>query len=340
MTEFAIETNRLRKTYRSKVAVADLSLQVPRGEVFGFLGPNGAGKSSSVKMLLGLVKPSAGVARVLGQPPGHTATKKRVGFLPEHFRFHEWLPAAELLDFHGRLYGMEATRRKRRIAEVLEQVGLAEQARRPLSTFSKGMLQRIGLAQALLNEPELIFLDEPTSGLDPFGVRLVRQIIHDLKARGTTIFLNSHLLGEVEITCDRVSFIKEGVVLRTVAMHELATSQLRVELRVDAVSSELLSAVEMLAQDWHFLDEEETLPAKKVSIGSAGFSPNGRSTAALQTAVASPTRLELVLDNEDKLPEIAQRVLDCGAKLYALTPRRVSLEQLFLEIVGKEDSGQ
>src|SRR5262245_2835790 len=140
MTDLVIETSGLRKVYGSKVAVADLTLQVPRGEVFGFLGPNGAGKSTSVKMLLGLVAPTGGGARVLGHAPGHPATMARVGFLPEHFRFHEWLQASELLDLHGRLYSMDTTRRRKRIPELLEQVGLAEHARRPIAGFSKGML--------------------------------------------------------------------------------------------------------------------------------------------------------------------------------------------------------
>src|SRR5512144_362481 len=183
MNDLVIETNELRKVYGRKVAVADLTLQVPRGEVFGFLGPNGAGKSTSVKMLLGLVAPGGGSARVLGRAPGDAATMARVGFLPEHFRFHEWLRAAELLDLHGRLYGMDATARARRIPEVLELVGLAEHARRPVAGFSKGMLQRSGLAQALLNDPELVCLDEPTSALDPCGRMLVRGLLRDLKAR-------------------------------------------------------------------------------------------------------------------------------------------------------------
>src|SRR3712207_2621347 len=234
-----IETAGLRKTYGGKVAVADLTLSVPEGEVFGFLGPNGAGKSTSVKMLLGLVAPSGGAAQVLGHPPGHTATMARVGFLPEHFRYHEWLQAAELLDLHGRLYGMDAAARRRRVPELLELVGLQDHARRPIGGFSKGMLQRIGLAQALLNEPALVFLDEPTSALDPFGRMLVRGIIRDLKARGTTVFLNSHLLGEVEATCDRVSFIKGGRVIRTLMLGALDEGHIQVELRVDLVTPAL-----------------------------------------------------------------------------------------------------
>src|SRR5215469_10861340 len=162
VTELAIETTGLRKEYGAKVAVADLTLGVPRGEVFGFLGPNGAGKSTSIKMLLGLVRATGGTARVLGRPPGDTPTLGRIGFLPEHFRFHEWLTATELLQLHGRLYRMDAGQLRRRIDETLEMVGLTEHASRALSGFSKGMLQRVGLAQALLHAPELAFFDEPT----------------------------------------------------------------------------------------------------------------------------------------------------------------------------------
>ena len=316
MPDLVIETAGLRKVYGSKIAVDDLTLQVPRGEVFGFLGPQGAGKSTSVKMLVGLVAPSSGDARVLGRSPSHPAAMARVGFLPEHFRFHEWLQAAELLDMHGRLYGMDAARRRRRIPELLELVGLAEHARRPIADFSKGMLQRIGLAQALLNDPELVFLDEPTSALDPFGRMLVRGIIHELKARGTTVFLNSHLLGEVEATCDRVSFIKAGRVLRTLALKDIAEGQIHVELRVDAITPALLAALEQALGD------------------------HGSLVANAPSDSAAPAICQLTLTDEELLPLIAERTLASGARLYALTPRRMSLEQLFLEVVGTEDSGQ
>jgi ABC-2 type transport system ATP-binding protein len=319
MTDAVVETAGLRKVYGRKVAVADLTLTVPQGEVFGFLGPNGAGKSTAVKMLLGLVRPSGGQARVLGRPPGEAAAMARIGFLPEHFRFHEWLQAAEFLDLHGRLYGMNRAARRRRVPELLELVGLSEAARRPLAGFSKGMLQRIGLAQALLNRPELVVLDEPTSALDPFGRRLVRNIIHDLKAQGTTIFLNSHLLSEVEATCDRVSFIKEGRVLRTLALRELDAGQLHVELRVDAVTPALVAAL------------------RGLGVGGWGFEGFGEIPPA---PPLTPTTLDLTVPDEDLLPRIAETVLANGARLYALTPRRASLEEIFLQIVGTEDSGQ
>lgn len=346
MSESVIETAGLRKEYGSKVAVADLTLAVPRGEVFGFLGPNGAGKSTSVKMLLGLVAPSGGSAQVLGCPPGDPSVMARVGFLPEHFRFHEWLQAAELLDLHGRLYGMPTSDRRRRIPEVLELVGLAEHARRPLSGFSKGMLQRIGLAQALLNEPELVFLDEPTSALDPFGRMLVRGVIHELKARGTTIFLNSHLLGEVEATCDRVTFIREGRVLRTLALRDLAAGRLLVDLRVGGASPGLLAELETL--DVRALLVERSNGRWPGAAGPPGIDSAGAGATGERPSVqlfdaptdAAPVTYELELSDEGLLPLIAERVIASGARLYGLTTRRVSLEQLFLEVVGAQDSGQ
>ncbi|NJN66934.1 MAG: ABC transporter ATP-binding protein [Chloroflexaceae bacterium] len=325
MSTLVIETERLVKRYGNKTAVADLTLQVPRGEVFGFLGPNGSGKSTSVKMLLGLVRPCSGSARILGQAPGHPPTMARVGFLPEHFRFHEWLQAGELLDLHGRLSGMDAATRRRRIPELLELVRLSEHARRPLSGFSKGMLQRIGLAQALLNHPDLVFLDEPTSALDPFGRMLVRNIIRDLKQQGTTIFLNSHLLGEVEATCDRVSFIREGRVLRTLVLSDFHAERLTVEVCVDSASPELLAALEELAGSG-----VARVPPAPTPFASTPFHPPS----------ANVTRLELTLRDEALLPSIAEQVLARGSRLYALVPRPTSLEQLFLEVVGTEDSGQ
>ena len=206
----AIEAHGLRKVFDEKVAVANLTLSVEQGEVFGFLGPNGAGKTTAVKMLLGLIRPTSGEGFLLCAPLRNQAARSRVGFLPEHFRFHDWLTASEFLHLHADLYHMTRDLSRRRIPELLELVGLAPHADKRLRQFSKGMLQRIGLAQALLNEPKLVILDEPTSGLDPVGRRLVRDIIRDLKDRGTTVFLNSHLLSEVEITCDRVAFIKFG----------------------------------------------------------------------------------------------------------------------------------
>ena len=167
MATLTIDASQLRKTYGTRAAVRDLTLQVARGEAFGFLGPNGAGKSTSIKMLLGLVKPTGGSALLLGQPVGTREVRARIGFLPEHFRFYDWLSASELILFHGRLCGLAEDKLRRKIPQLLERVGLGAQNNKPIRSFSKGMMQRVGLAQAIVNDPEILFLDEPTSGLDP-----------------------------------------------------------------------------------------------------------------------------------------------------------------------------
>jgi ABC-2 type transport system ATP-binding protein len=312
MSKFAIETESLAKQFGARMAVSNLTLHVAQGEVFAFLGPNGAGKSTSVKMLLGLVRPSQGKAMVLGHNPGDPQVMARIGFLPEHFRFHPWLQGYELLDLHGRLYGMPSTERRRRIPKVLELVGLSEHANRPIAGFSKGMLQRIGLAQALINQPALVFLDEPTSALDPFGRILVRSIIRQLREQGTTVFLNSHLLGEVEATGDRAAFIREGRVLKTIDLHSLANGRLEVQLQLDQLPGDLHSALLQMSN----------------------------STIESITTEAGRVLCTILLENEQQIPAVAVLVISHGAKLYGLTPRRVSLEELFLDVIGHQDSGQ
>ncbi len=245
----AIETHALRKVFGEQAAVKGLTLQVSQGEVFGFLGPNGAGKTTSIKMLLGLVTPTSGNARLLGAPLGDRAMLRKMGFLPEHFRFQEWLSAAEFLELHGRLYGMQPHDLRRRIDELLERVGLSDFRGKYLRTFSKGMLQRIGLAQALLNRPRLVFLDEPTSGLDPVGRRLVRDIIRELREQGTSVFLNSHLLSEIEVTCERVAFIRHGEVIRTLELASLDRGQINVVIRAARLSPEICAGLSQWAKD-------------------------------------------------------------------------------------------
>ena len=305
MSKFAIEATGLRKQFGEKTAVANLTLQVRRGEIFGFLGPNGAGKTTSVKMLLGLITPTAGSARLLDQPLGDRLTRAKIGFLPEHFRFYEWLKAAEFLDLHGRLHQMPKAVRQQTIPELLELVGLQDRAQTPLRVFSKGMLQRIGLAQALLNDPELVFLDEPTSGLDPLGRRLVRDVINQLRQRGTAVFLNSHLLSEVEQTCDRVTFIRQGEVLETVALHEVETA-VPVTLRVGQPTPQLVTDLAQFGQE-------------------ATLLVNGR--------------IHLTLPQEDVLPKLADWLVQQGHTLYELTPQPITLEERFLQIVGDQSEG-
>ena len=302
----AIEAVGLCKQFGEKTAVANLTLQVKRGEIFGFLGPNGAGKTTSVKMLLGLIRPTAGSATLLGQPLGDRATRAQIGIRPEHFRFHEWLKAAEFLDLHGRLHQMPKQVRRQTIPELLALVGLQERAQTPLRAFSKGMLQRIGLAQALLNNPKLVFLDEPTSGLDPLGRRLVRDIINQLRQQGTAVFLNSHLLSEVEQTCDRVAFIRQGQVLQTVSLHEMSTA-VPLVVRVGQPTPALLAELARFGRD--------------VQMAKA----NGR--------------IYLTLPHEDVLPQLASWLVAQGYTLYEFTPQPVTLEERFLQIVGDQSEG-
>ena len=302
MISCAIETNHLRKAFGEQVAVQDLTLQVQQGEVFGFLGPNGAGKTTSVKMLLGLVVPTSGEGRLLGAPIGDRAARAHMGFLPEHFRFHDWLNGEEFLRLHGQLYRIPAERLRERIAELLDLVGLSPFRNKALRTYSKGMLQRIGLAQALLNEPKLVFLDEPTSGLDPVGRRLVRDIIHDLRAGGTTIFLNSHLLSEVEVTCDRVAFIKHGEVVRVSDLQSLVNGATRVTVRAGGLTPDII----------------------------AGLSQWGKDVRA------DGNQVMLTVSDESSLPDIHRYLVTRDAAVYAFTPERLTLEDLFIQIVGTD----
>jgi ABC-2 type transport system ATP-binding protein len=209
-----IVTDRLAKQYGRIRALGGVSLAVRPGEIFGLLGQNGAGKTTLVKVLLGVVAASDGRAEVLGQPAGTAAVRRRIGYLPEDHRFPDYHTAASLLDFYGALLDVPARIRRRRIPEALELVGLKGRMHSKVRTYSKGMKQRLGIAQALLHDPELVFLDEPTDGVDPVGRREIRDLLRRLKGQGKTIFLNSHLLGEVELVCDRVAILQRGELVR------------------------------------------------------------------------------------------------------------------------------
>ncbi|HEY4218260.1 MAG TPA: ABC transporter ATP-binding protein [Gemmatimonadaceae bacterium] len=303
MTDFAVETRQLRKVFNGRTAVKGLSLSVKRGEIFGFLGPNGAGKSTSIKMLLGLVRPTGGEGFVLGAPIGDVNIRHRIGFLPEDFRFYDWLNATELLVLHGRLAGMTDDRAKKRAPEVLDMVGMTPHAHRRLRGFSKGMHQRLGLAQALIHEPDIIFLDEPTSGLDPMGRRMVRDVIRAQRDRGATVFLNSHLLSEIEVTCDRVAFIKEGEVAAEQNLAESALANARrVTIRASNVSADAVAGL---------------------SRWSSGLVQEGD---------------ELLFDAESSavLPEIVRHLVAAGADIFHVSPQPTSLEEVFMRTVGED----
>src|SRR5438094_709581 len=214
--EVIVETRKLTKIYRDfwgrqkKVALRALNLQVYRGEIFGLLGPNGSGKTTTIKLLLGLLFPTDGDALVFGQPSGEVKKNEKIGYLPEESYLYRFLNAEETLDFYGRLFNIDPDVRKQRAAELIDRVGLSADKKRILKEYSKGMRQRIGLAQALINDPDLVILDEPTSGLDPLGTRWMKDLIIDLRKRGKTIIMCSHRLEDVQDICDRIAILNEG----------------------------------------------------------------------------------------------------------------------------------
>ena len=253
-------------------------------------------------MLLGLVKPSGGNALLLGEPVGTRAVRARIGFLPEHFRFYDWLSASELILFHGRLCGLREDALRGKVPQLLERVGLGAQHNKPIRSFSKGMMQRVGLAQAIVNDPEILFLDEPTSGLDPAGRKLVRDVIGEQRDRGATVFLNSHLLGEVEQSCDRVAFIRDGSIVGEYPMNAWQSAQTEVEIKAARVSS---AAMELLKEFTHDLHLHGDI-------------------------------LRLRVTETNRLPEVVRCLVENGAEVFSVVPQRVSLEDLFLQVMGPE----
>ena len=304
MSDVVIATHGLQRRFGPTLAVADLSLSVRAGEIFGFLGPNGAGKTTSIKMLLALVEPSAGHGHVMGEPLGSREARARIGFLPEHFRFHDTLTGRELLRFHGRLFGLRGMPLDARVQTLLARVDLLDAADRPIRGYSKGMLQRAGLAQALVNDPALVFLDEPTSGLDPLGRLLVRDIVAELRARGTTVFMNSHLLSEVEATCDRVAFVKQGRVVREMALNGAqGAAYLEVELRLSPIGDTVLDGLRRFGTD--------------VSLTDGG-------------------RVRMRVTGDAALPAIVRWLVDQQVSVFALESRPKSLEAWFVEVMGED----
>ena len=302
MTERVIDARGLRKSFGETLAVDDLSLTVHAGEIFGFLGPNGAGKTTSIKMLLALVTPDEGDGEVLGEPIGSRAARARVGFLPEHCRFHDSLTARELVRFHGRLHGMRGQALETRIDQLLSRVDMLDAADRPLRGYSKGMLQRAGLAQALVNDPKLVFLDEPTSGLDPLGRLLVRDILGELRSNGVSVFLNSHLLGEVEATCDRVAFVKQGRVVHQLTLGA-APSSFEVEIRAVPLAPAVVDGLRR--------------------FGTVAGRP-------------ADDRVLLRVAGDAVLPEVSRWLVEQGVRLYELRGRRKSLEEWFVDVMGED----
>jgi ABC-2 type transport system ATP-binding protein len=295
----AIHCVELSKHFGRTVALAGLTMTVPRGEVFGFLGPNGAGKTTAVKLLLGLLEPTGGEGWVLGRPIGEVAVRRRVGYLPELFRYQPWLRGGEVMRLHCELARLSRDTWKAEIQRVLGLVGLADRAGDRVRTYSKGMQQRLGLAVALLGAPELVFLDEPTSALDPVGRYDVRQVIHHLRERGTAVFLNSHLLTEVEMVCDRVAMVDHGRVIATGTLDEL-------------------------------------LGGHACRVRATGLEPGERATLTSFGQVDDDGEWLVFRDLEaERVPEVVAEVVRLGGRVYAVEPRQQTLEDRFLQLLGE-----
>ncbi|MFB3814384.1 MAG: ABC transporter ATP-binding protein [Terriglobales bacterium] len=303
----AIETFGLEKTYlvgfwrkTPKHALRPLTLAVDDGEIFGYLGPNGAGKTTTLKLLMGLVFPSRGSARILGMEIGDPRMKAQIGYLPEQPYFYDYLTAPELLDYYAALSGVAARERRRRVTDVLARVGLSDVGRLQLRKFSKGMLQRVGIAQAIIHDPRVIFLDEPMSGLDPVGRREVRDLIQGLKDEGKTIFFSTHILSDAEALCDRVAVLNKGELRGIGVVAELA--------------SQMTGKIEVMFQG------EAALPAMKALRGDIH--------------VAGET-IRAVLD-EKELDAAIDALRRSRARLISVTPIRATLEDYFVAQVGAE----
>ena len=253
MTDLAVAVEGLTKVFpvpfhrRSIVAVRDLNLRVEPGEIYGLLGPNGSGKSTTLKIILGLVSPTRGRTKIFGRDSSLVESREAVGFLPENPYFYKFLTGEETLRFFGKLSRLNGPRLNTRVEELLKLVGLTNARKQRLATYSKGMLQRIGLAQALINEPKLVVLDEPTAGVDPAGSRDIRDIVVDLKKRGASVLLSSHLLGQVQEICDRVGILAKGTLVREGRLEELIAIENRSELVLENASESLLQEIEKLA---------------------------------------------------------------------------------------------
>jgi ABC-2 type transport system ATP-binding protein len=308
----SLEVSGLTKSFRQgllgrrrHLVLQGLDLEVRRGEIFGYLGPNGAGKTTTLKAILGLITVDSGRMTVLGRPHSDPSWRDRTGYLPENPYFYDYLTAAEYLDYAGRLHGLSAEVRRRRTCELLQLVGLSRSADLALRRYSKGMVQRVGLAQALISDPDLVFLDEPMSGLDPIGRRLVRQTILDLKKAGKTVLFSTHILSDAEALCDRIALVREGRVVRTGRLDEiLQVAVAHVEVLVTGLTPEACARIRTRCRACEALGERHRLEVDEQALG------------------------QLLRDLEV-----------AGARILALQPIRQSLEEFFFKEMGALGEG-
>ena len=318
MSDAAIAVEDLRKSYRSGIysrafpALKGVTFEVQRGEIFGLLGPNGAGKTTLIKILLGVIRRSGGSAFLLGAPAGNRASRLRVGYLPENLRISPHHTALTAMEYYGRLSGLKNSQIKARRLALLENVGLDERARDSIKKYSKGMLQRLGLAQALLHDPDLLILDEPTDGLDPVGRSHVRNVLRELKRQGKTVFLNSHLLQEVELICDRVAILDQGLVRAIGNVDELAADP------TEGVELELTLA--------------GTAAGIQEALGDRGVKSqvvNGDGDHELQMRLMAQVDVDAVVDD----------LRQGGVSIIGLRRKRVTLEDTFLSLFAETPDG-
>jgi ABC-2 type transport system ATP-binding protein len=301
--ETILEVDNLHKTFRIGFfrkrieAVRGVGFKVKRGEIFGFVGPNGAGKTTSIKMMLQLIYPDRGSVKIFGMPTGDPAARARLGYLPENPYIYTYLRPLEFLDLCGQLTRLDGPTRRRRSHELVERLGLSHALDRPIGRFSKGMMQRLGVCQALLHEPELLILDEPFSGLDPIGRKDIRDILLEQKAAGKTLLFTSHVLSDVELLCTRVAIVQRGALVACGALRDLLQQDIRrVEIELTEVSPELLGLLEQAAARVRVLD-------RHVTVG---------------------------LDGDAKVPELLKLAVERGAQVNAVIPHRETLEDLFV----------
>lgn len=297
---------RLRRSRRQRVALKDLDLIIEEGEIFGLLGPNGAGKTTTLKILMGIIFPTRGTARILGRPLGDKWAKARLGFLPENPYFYDYLTGREFLKYYGQLYGIARRERGKRADALLERVGLRDAATLPLKGYSKGMLQRIGLAQALLNEPQIVFLDEPQSGLDPLGRKEIRDLILQLREEGKTVFFSSHILSDAELVCDRVGILYGGELKNLGKLTDLLSTRVK--------------AYEIVARG---VPEENLEQWRK----------------RVDRLLIQKDEAMIIVHQESEAREILSSLSTLGATLVSFNPRRETLEEYFIAQVRGESDG-
>jgi ABC-2 type transport system ATP-binding protein len=307
----AIRTEALTKHYtvgfwrpRPYLALESLSLSVGQGEVFGFLGPNGAGKTTTLKLLMQLIYPTSGRAEILGRPVGDVAVKQRIGYLPENPYFYDYLTAQELLHYFGALFGYPSAERRRRASALLDEVGIGAERRLQLRKFSKGMLQRVGIAQALINQPDVVFLDEPMSGLDPLGRREIRELILRLRDRGCTVFFSSHVLSDAEALCSRVAILAKGRLVSEGPLTDIVAFKVR---------------------GWELVVSHLAEAALQHAVTEAGV---------LRATELGPQRYALELPLTTAPEHVLGQLVATGAQLVSLTPIRDTLEDFFVRQIA------